>query len=344
MNRKNFIQTTGLSLASVLVSDMLLGFSSSSPVQLINFPDSVTAIINNELVKLVSRGKQQWVYQGVTVSVRNTGKTIAVEVQAPKVKLSAVNLYWKTPIKETSLILNDHWERTYGDISWHRSTASEILPWYFMEHNGTESNGFGVRTGAASFCSWQIANGNLGLTMDTLSGGNGVQLGDRKLLAAEIVTIKSNPGETPFATTRRFTKMMCNKARMPKQPVYGINDWYFSYGNNSEKLIEQHTEMMVPMAEGLANRPFSVIDAGWFMPPPGKTDVSCWGDNMQTPNTKFSDMGKLAAKIKTIGMRPGIWTRPLCGSYKDSTNLMLPLIKGRSTAEPILDPGIPENI
>jgi len=55
-------------------------------------------------------------------------------------------------------------------------------------------------------------------------------------------------------------------------------------------------------------------------------------------------MGQLAQKIRQIGMRPGIWTRPLCGSEKDSKSLMLPLIKGRVENNPVLDPTIPENL
>jgi alpha-galactosidase len=43
-------------------------------------------------------------------------------------------------------------------------------------------------------------------------------------------------------------------------------------------------------------------------------------------------------------MRPGIWTRPLCGSHKDAASLMLPLIKGREDKKPVLDPTIPENL
>ena len=297
MNRRNFIQTTGLSLASILISDTIFGFANEPQGQLINSPDSVTAIINNQIIKLVGKGKQQWEYQDVVVSLKNTGKSIVVELQALKASCSSINLYWKTPVKESSLILNDQWERTYGNVSWHKSTTSELLPWYFMEHNGNTTNGFGVKTGAASFCGWQIANGNLTLALDTRSGGNGVQLGDRKLLAAEIVTIKNILGESAFETTRRFTKLMCNKTRMLKQPVYGINDWYFTYGNNSEKLIEQHTQMMAPMAEGLTNYPFSVIDAGWFIGPPSSPNDCCWGDNLNTPNAKFGDMSRLAAKI-----------------------------------------------
>jgi alpha-galactosidase len=98
------------------------------------------------------------------------------------------------------------------------------------------------------------------------------------------------------------------------------------------------------MADGLINRPFSVIDAGWFVNPPSMPGDCCWGDKMDEPNAKFGDMGKLAEKMKNIGMRPGIWTRPLCGSYKDPASLMLPMIKGREKDKPVLDPTLPENL
>jgi len=70
----------------------------------------------------------------------------------------------------------------------------------------------------------------------------------------------------------------------------------------------------------------------------------CWGNDMKTHDENFSDMGQLAEKIRGTGMRPGIWTRPLCGNEKDPKSLMLPLIKGRSENNPVLDPTIPENL
>jgi len=344
MNRRHFLQTSGLSLAAVLISDSIFSLTNTPQGQLINFPDSVTAMADGTIVTLTGNGKQIWTYKSVTVSLKNTGNSIAVLVQAPDVKLSAVTLQWQTPVKTSSVILNDNWERTYGDASWHKPIATEILPWYFIEHNEKNTNGFGVKTGTASFCSWQITNEKLKLVLDTRSGGNGVQLGDRQLQAAEIVTIKNTTGESPFQMARRFMKLMCAKVRMPKQPVYGINDWYFTYGNNSAKLIMEHTELMAPMADGLSNRPFSVIDSGWFKGPPSNPDDCCWGDDMESPDEKFGDMGKLAQKIIATGMRPGIWTRPLCGSYKDMKSLILPKIKGREDNNPVLDPTIPENL
>ena len=343
MNRKNFIRTTGISLAALLTADNL--FAGEPTKSLINFPDEVTAILNNQNVKLGSKGKQIWSFKDLQVELKKKQDVIVVEIQSPQSILSEITLHWKRPANSTSAIMNDAWERTYGDASWHKPSSSEILPWYFLEFNGKNTNGFGVKTGASAFCSWQVDNGELALSMDTRNGGNGVLLGDRKLIAAEIVTIKSLPGESSFKTLRRFTKKMCDKPRMPAKPVYGINDWYFTYGKNSEKLIVQLTEMMAPMADGLENRPFSVIDAGWFIASPySPNDTSGWGDRMDQPNAKFGDMSRVAEKIKKAGMRPGIWTRPLCGSYKDPKSLMLPLIKGREENYPILDPSIVENL
>jgi alpha-galactosidase len=310
----------------------------------IDAPDDVTAILNNQLFALTRKGEDSWTYNDLTVNLKKRGESTVVEIAAPQSSLSMVTLHWKKAGASASRIMNDHWERTYGDVSWHASAEPEILPWYFMEHDGTGTNGFGVKTGAAALCFWQVGNDHLSLSMDTRSGGNGVHLGERMITAAGIVTTRSHADESPFHTTRRFAGMMCDEARMPRRPVYGINDWYFTYGNNSEKLILEHTEMMAPLAEGLDNRPFSVIDAGWFVGPPSSPNDCCWGDRMDLSNSRFGDMSSLAEKIKKAGMRPGIWTRPLCGSHKDQPSLMLPLIKGRDEKRPVLDPTISDNL
>lgn len=343
MNRKHFIRTSGLSLASILFSESI--FAGKGKKNLIKYPDEVVAILNNKLVPLKSEGKSSWRYNDLIVYLNYGDDKIAIQLQAPQSSVSGVTLRWKKNLKMNSVILNDHWERTYGDISWHQPLGTEILPWYFMEHNHSYTNGFGVKTAASSFCSWQVTGDHVSLHLNTTSGGSGVQLVERKLNAAEIVCVQSKHGESPFETARRFMEIMCSTPCLPKQPVYGINDWYFTYGNNSEKLITEHTELMAPMAEGLENRPFSVIDSGWFIGPPSAPNDCCWGDRMDIPNARFGDMHRMADKIKKIGMRPGIWTRPLCGSYKDSQSVSLPLIKGREDKERrVLDPTIQENL
>ncbi len=307
-------------------------------------PDRVTAILNDQVVQLRPDGASRWTYRELLVDVRERNSALAIELQAPGARLSEVKLHWKAENKSASRILNDQWERTYGDASWHAQRDDEILPWYFMEYGEGRTSGFGVKTGARSMCSWSMRDGELGLTLDTRSGGNGVQLGDRKLLAAEVVVIRSADGETAFQTTRRFMRAMCEKARMPEQPVYGINDWYFTYGRNSAELILTHTALMAPMAEGLSNRPFSMVDSGWYRKAPVSPDDCCWGDSMAEEDPRFGSMEALSGKIKQLGMRPGIWTRPLCGSHTDPRTLMLPTIQGRDERFPVLDPTIPENL
>ena len=343
MNRRNFIKTTGLSLAAALLYDPLFASSGLAKNQLITLPDEVYAVYNNKTVQLTGISKELVGYDEILVFFENTGTGVSVSIQAPHIALDSITLRWKLPIKSTSKVLNDHWERSYGDLGWKNAKEMEILPWYFMEYNKSGTSGFGVKTGANAFCYWVIYDGKLNLTLDTRSGGNGVQLLSRKLKAAEIVSIKSDSGESPFQTARRFTKLMCDKPRMPKQPVYGINDWYFSYGNTSADLIFDHTQRMAPMADGLSNRPFSVIDSGWFVGPPDNPDDCCWGD-MSKPEESFKDMYGVASKIKNIGMRPGIWTRPLCGSVDDNVSLLLPNYNGNDKRRPVLDPSIPENL
>jgi alpha-galactosidase len=201
-------------------------------------------------------------------------------------------------------------------------------------HDGVRTNAFGVKTGARCFCYWQASAQQLELILDTHSGGMGVELGDRTLHAAEIVTTQSEAGETPFQTDSRFCRMICDKPRLPEKPVYGINDWYFAYGNNSKELILESTRVMAELAQDTGNRPFSVIDDGWME-----------RAQFTRPNAKFGDMSVVAAEIKKTGMRPGLWTRPLLANSGDAVSLLTPVRNGEAgSSERFLDPTLPENL
>ncbi len=138
---------------------------------------------------------------------------------------------------------------------------------------------------------------------------------------------------------------MCEKPRLPKQPVYGINDWYYAYGNNSPKLIKEQTALMAALATDASNKPFSIIDAGWAAYSPLLPNDCCWQEDFSKPNEKFKDMHAMAEDIKKLGMRPGLWMRPLCAKQDDKKSLLAPSIKGRDNPKnPVLDPTIAENI
>lgn len=343
MNRRNFIQISGFSLAGIIMHSA--AFGNQVPGYLMALPDEIWISSGDQLYQLSSSDKLNWIYRDITITIKQEGLELVTYLQSPTLPVNSGQLKWKHASSTSAKCLGDHWERSYGDVYWQSPEASKKMPWYFLQNDGLRTNCFGVKTGANSICYWQLKHDTIQLTMDTRSGGIGVQLGSRTLTVAKIITSQNLPGETPFKTGQRFCKMMCSKPRLAKLPVYGINDWYFAYGNNSSDLILQHTALLADLATDTNNRPFSVIDAGWAHYSPGLPGDCCWQDDFSRPNDKFKDMGKLASDIKNMGMRPGLWTRPLCGSYNDSKALMLPSIEGRNDAlKPVLDPTIEENI
>ena len=63
MNRRNFIRTTGVAMASALISDNIVSSTYVPVTQLINLPDEASAIINNQSVNLqMSKGGELWTY------------------------------------------------------------------------------------------------------------------------------------------------------------------------------------------------------------------------------------------------------------------------------------------
>jgi alpha-galactosidase len=328
LKRRNFIQLTGASLASLLVSNYIKAEGLS--VTGIQMPDAVKILLDNDYLPMQSSDKLAWYYRDVIVKLKNNKDSVTVFIQSPTLPLKEVQLSWTYATPKEAKISGDAWERTYGDMSFQSINASKKLPWYCIEHNGNNTTCFGVKTGCSAFCYWRIAENNLELNLDTRNGGNGVFLGTRMLRAADIVTTKNDNKENTFATARRFCKQMCDKPRPVRQPVYGINDWYFAYGNNSADLILQHTALLAPLVTNTNNKPFSIIDDGWST-----------GTDYTRPNTKFGSMSKLTDQIKNLGMHPGLWTRPLLGRGDENKRLLL---QNFQKDNHVLDPTIDENI
>lgn len=330
MQRRRFLQLTGLSTAALFFQKTQA--HTGTPAASLHFPANIALFKNGTWQPLVgSAGGAHWTLDDLTVDLQPTMDGMRISLHAPSTPLEKIKLSWPWSFPASAMTLGDAWERSYGDLSWASASDNRKAPWYLLVNDGHKTHGFGVRTGAAAFCSWQAATDSLDLVLDTHSGGMGVQLGDRILQAAEIVTIESTPGETPFATDHRFCKLMCPRPRLPLKPVYGINDWYFAYGNNSRELILETTRAMADLAPATDNRPFSVIDDGWET------------NDFTKPNAKFGDMAAVAAEIKKLGMRPGLWTRPLLANNADKPVNLIQR-PGADGKERYLDPTIPENL
>ncbi len=345
MRRRHFIKVSTLSLTGLLIADYIK--AGGKKTYTLQMPDAVEIFYDDNHVLLNSSDKQKWVYKDVIIELKKLNERIEVYAQSPTIALKEVSLSWKYNFANNPDILGDAWERTYGDISWQKinNTQPKKLPWYCVAHDDNNAICFGVKTGCNTICSWQITGKKLQLTLDTRTGGNGVKLNSRTLHAADIIATQNEGNENVFATVRRFCTQMCENPRLTEKPVYGINDWYFAYGNNSAKLILETTSLMAALASDSGNPPFSVIDAGWAIKSPMLPDDCCWGDDFSIPNSKFGDMKKLADEIKKTGMRPGLWTRPLSARHDEKKRLLMPSIPGRDDPKtPFLDPTIQENI
>lgn len=343
MQRRRFLTLSGASLASLLVLDA----AAAARPALVRPPAKVRVRLADGTHELTSTDKLTWHYRDCTVRLLPQGAALAVRVQCPSAPLRAVELEWQYDTQPAARVLGDAWERTYGDVQFEPARFGRQLPWYFVQHGARPADTvcFGVQTGGSTLCGWQVGEGRMQLMLDASSAGVGVELGPRELAAAIIVATTGQPGEDTFATARRFCGLMCPTPRLPRQPVYGINDWYFAYGNNSADLILQHTRLLADLMPAGDNRPFSVIDAGWAAFSPALPGDCCWQDDFSRPNAKFPDMTKLGGEIRQLGMRPGLWTRPLCAAHDTPANRLLPPIAGRNDPKkPVLDPTIAENV
>jgi alpha-galactosidase len=341
MQRRHFIKLSAKASAALLFSRVT--YANSNAV-LMNTPNEVWGQAGAEWFQLKLSGSG-FTYKDVEVIIKTNANASGVYIQSPSIDLTGIRLKWKHQTNTSAKVLGDHWERTYGDMAWKAPDKGIKNPWYVLLNDDKHTACFGVKTGANTICWWVVNPDSIELTLDTHSGGSGVQLGTRKLHAADIVTTNSTTTENAFATARRFCKLMCDKPRLPKQPVYGINDWYYAYGNNSAKLIKETTALMAELVTDTNNRPFSVVDAGWAEYSPFHPGDGGWNETYSKPNDKFKDMHLLGDEIKKLGMRPGLWIRPLCARHDEKASLLLPNIPGRDDPKsPLLDPTIPENI
>ncbi|MBQ9008739.1 MAG: alpha-galactosidase [Clostridia bacterium] len=230
-----------------------------------------------------------------------------------------MRLSWPVSLDEEAMLLGDAWERSYGDLVWRRLIEKPLMPWYMMVCENGLTHGFGVETGCASLAHWETDGKTVTLTLIVRNGWEGVRLNGRKLLAATVLCREGQTNETPFEATKAFCHLMCQHPRMPKEPVYGINNWYYAHGVSSEEEILRDADYLKPLVEDEPVRPFVVIDDGWQI----CHTTCCSGGPWDRSNYRFPDMKALADKIKARGMRPGIWFRPLLTSecYPDECYL-----------------------
>lgn len=337
-SRRDFVERAAMSAIGLAFPPNGL-LASTSPIaaapaprgflDLLRAPDRVlvqTASNDQVLTRLAA---DRWATDsGILVTTSARPGTLHITLSAP-VAVKRVHLRWRGRMADVRLILGDAWERAYGDLEWRGWVPDRVMPWYFATHDGALTHGYGVRTGAAALCFWQVDPEGISLWADVRSGGVAVQLGERTLGVCDVVCRAGHPGESAFAALHAFCRQMCATPRLPSQPVYGSNDWYWAYGNNSADTVRVDAQHIVDLSPAGGNRPFAVIDDGW-QPERGaaKSGIGMWDRG----NEKFADMPALAADMKRIGARPGIWIRPLQAHADAPAGWRLP--RDRGTLDP----------
>lgn len=277
-----------------------------------------------------------------------------VMLHAPNHAVFRVLLRWETQWEAGVRWYGDHFERGYGDLEWRGLVPERRLFWYALGHSAWTGTtlGLGVCTGSGTgaFAHFQIDSAGLNLWLDVACGGRGVQLGDRTLKLALLFRAyygrhNLRPDFAAFEAARQFCRTLCPQPRLPSEPVYGANDWYYAYGNSSQEQILRDTSLLVELAPDSPNHPFMVIDDGWQ----AGRGRSSWGETQVGPwnagNERFPDMPGLAQTMKGLGVKPGIWIRPLGAAPGTPASRLLPESRtnGATGGVPALDPTIPEN-
>ena len=231
-----------------------------------------------------------------------SGNTLTLSLCADRSFPTFVELRWRFASDGFVRVLGDAWERSYGNLAFR--TLKEIdrwMPWYFIADAGDRQYCFGVKTQPNAFVSFRYDETGVTALVDCRNGGCGVRLGGRTVLLCTFVFRAYDSADT-FACLCDYCKRLCDAPLLPKEMIYGGNNWYYAYGESSYASLKADAALQAKLAAGLPVRPFMVADDGW-------QQNRCAGPWL--PNKKHGDMRTLADEMKQMGVQPGIWVRLL---------------------------------
>lgn len=231
---------------------------------------------------------------------------------------SFVRIEWDVPFAPDVKVIGGMWERTYGDSAWRRvddKTAPRkgTMPWYFLAQVQDRTDGYGVMVQPNAFACWTVSEKGLALSLDVRAGLAPVRPRGRRIELCTLVSRQGRPGETAFAAGQAFCRMMCPSPRLPKNQVYGYNDWYCAYGRNTATNFLADVAFIVSLLDRdgkVANRPFAVVDDGWQLKKRRGDPIGPDGQWCKNNPRWGMAMNEFAAKIKALDARPGLWYRP----------------------------------
>lgn len=259
-----------------------------------------------------------------------TPEGLEIYLTAPVSHPRFLKMRWNQTIEGPVKVSGDAFERLQGNSAFAALNADRYLAWYYIIGKKNNWACGGVKTTANSIVSFSLDHDGVNGFFDVRCGGKGVALGKRKLLVATLV-YRFYEQHSSFEALRAFCHELAVNPLFPKEPVYGGNDWYFSYGHSTQKEIVQDASLISELAQGNPNLPYMVVDDGWEA-------GDCGGP--WTPNANFPDMGQLVADLKKMNVKAGIWVRFLRNDACLEAHPDWAIEKPGQT-ERFLDPSIP---
>lgn len=245
---------------------------------------------------------------------------LTIYLRADAEPMKYIRLFWHFTEEEKRTdgikVLGDEWERTYGTTSWQGIMPSRCMPWVCSVSNGSDADMnykgrftecFGVGVNPNAMCFWQYDTGGLTLWLDVRCGGEGVVLSGRRLEVCSIL-FGEYRDSSAFDGICRFYEALSENRIEADHKIYGSNNWYYAYGKSSHEEILRDARILANICKSNSNPPYMVIDDGWQQ----NLTTGPWVNNPSI----FPDMKRLAEEIKALGLRSGIWVRPLADCHK----------------------------
>jgi alpha-galactosidase len=240
----------------------------------------------------------------VTTAPSTDGLRITVRGQRP---VARVALRWDRPRDDSTLVLGDAWERSYGDLQWSGVRPHRPLPWYWAATSiSGRTVGAGVRVRPSAMASWTVDLSGFTLWLDLRSGSQPVDLGERALHAATVLEMEADPSVSPFEALTQLVRGLSDGGLPIDRPVFGANNWYYAYGVDFDaEAVTRDAALVSELTGDSEVRPYSVIDAGWSEG--GTAPGGPWTEGWRS----FARMDAVAGRITGEGAVPGLWFRPL---------------------------------
>ena len=278
-------------------------------IDILRDPDNIK-IMTEDTPFRFEEGAANEVNVKLDFAVKHNALFVIIEPTTEKVKW--IRLRWHGDFSKVRSVWHDGFERGdhmyVADTTWSALRPQEMMPWNFAVLTlNNVLHCYGVKTGVNSFCYFQCDRSGITLWIDVTNGSGGFSPKE-PFVATEIVCQKGVEGEIPYRAMQKFCKVMCDKPNLPKEPVFGFNNWYWAYGKTNQDEVLNEAKFLSSLCSGdFPSKPYMVMDDGW--------QIDCRkgynGGPWDRTNDRFPSMQKMAEDINKAGCKAGVWIRPL---------------------------------